>query len=1140
MLSHDEETVRRLLERGVVTPAQVARARDACAGEACGGLLDALATLGFLDPSELAALGSFALPAAGVTPTPAPGPPSTPAAVPAESARPGARAAVAAVAAGTPAAGAAPAAQPRAGAAVATPGPSAAGAPAAGISPRGDSFTYVLGEGDHGRLTRNLAGPPTRRRLGRYEILEELGQGGMGIVYKARDPALDRIVAIKGLLGGAGLGGPDAARLLREARAAARLRHPNIIAVHEVAEADGHAFLVMDYIPGRTLVEHLARDGAPDLRESARLARDVSLAIAHAHAEGIIHRDLKPENVMVDDAGRVFVGDFGLAKEISGDAPRLTVSGALMGTPSYMSPEQAEGRPATFRSDIWGLGALLYATLTGQAPFEASSLAEILYRVVHGEPPPPSRLEPRVPRDLEAICLKCLEKEPGRRYASAREVADDLERFRKGEAVLARPPSRAYRARRWLARNPLLGGALATAFGAAILSIVLAWFAAARGRSVLESEFYRTVQVRIVEAVERRRAGIPRAGDRILEETQTRARERLTQDPGSAPARFVLGWVMRLRGNVAEAERELSEAAARMPEDAAVRWQRGLVRAALLRAAVDDARRRWRERVREVRPERREPDEAALERLRPDLPALRSRVEEDLAAVAALAEAGRAAELGPGAVDCGRGLLASLRGDLAGAEPFFRAALEADGCRDELWDGILDWSEARFRRDPETHGDLLRAYDDALSANRGRVELWEKRAQERSERAMAHLRVGQSEVAESWWDAAQADLDAAAALDDRRPEAWLTGVMIRVDRAEARRGRGLDSAGLLAQARKEADRAAAATPTARAWITSGLVWVAEANVAAALGDDAREANARAIADFDRAHETDPKDPNALELRGTTWKNLGLAEDAAGLDPRASLIRAVNDLGAALELDSTREATFTARGIAFKRLGEAEEARGADGRPRILEAIRHFDGALHLDPQDASAHMNRGNAYVALGYAHDARGTDPRESWQRGIADFGEALAANPESSNACNGRGTAHLAVAEWEIAHQADPRLSVRHAIDDFTRALERNPRDFETRANRGMAGRYLAEACAARAEDPHPAAEAALADLATVIGEHTNHWRALVNRGMTLEVLGRPAEALADYERTHTIVGARLPMLAGLIERAKKAAGR
>ncbi|MFO0881167.1 MAG: serine/threonine-protein kinase [Gemmataceae bacterium] len=274
-------------------------------------------------------------------------------------------------------------------------------------------------------------------RFGDYVLLEEIGRGGMGVVHRAYEVGLDRVVAIKMILSG-GLSEPEElTRFRTEASAAGKLQHPNIVKVHRVGiEGDRH-YYAMDYIQGQSLAQRLA-DGPLPCRLAARYLVKIAGAIQHAHEQGILHRDLKPGNILIDATDEPHVADFGLAKQMRKDTGQ-TRTGALLGTPGYMAPEQASAsRELTPATDVYGLGALLYELLTARPPFRGETAYETLLQVINNEPAPPRLLNARIDRDLETICLKCLQKNPRDRYGSAAEMARDLERYLSGESIQAR------------------------------------------------------------------------------------------------------------------------------------------------------------------------------------------------------------------------------------------------------------------------------------------------------------------------------------------------------------------------------------------------------------------------------------------------------------------------------------------------------------------------------------------------------------------------------------------------------------------------------------------------------------------------------------------------------------------------------
>ena len=320
------------------------------------------------------------------------------------------------------------------------------------------------------------------RRLGDYELLEEISRGGMGVVYRARQLSLNRVVAVKVMVSGPFSGRDFVRRFQTEAEAAAALRHPNIVTIFEVGERDGTHFLAMEFVEGRNFSQ-LVRDQPLPASRAANYLHSIALAVQHAHDRGVLHRDLKPSNLLLDVFDQPRITDFGLAKFLN-RADEATLPGAVLGSPNFIPPEQAEGKfsAVAASADVYSLGAVLYYLLTGRPPFQGETFHEILAQVQGADPVPPRKLNPSIPPDLQTICLKCLHKEPARRYATARELADDLDRFRSGQPIRARPVSFAESLQLWCRRRPALAGlvvALHLVFAAGLAGIVFEWQRAA-------------------------------------------------------------------------------------------------------------------------------------------------------------------------------------------------------------------------------------------------------------------------------------------------------------------------------------------------------------------------------------------------------------------------------------------------------------------------------------------------------------------------------------------------------------------------------------------------------------------------------------------------------------------------------------
>jgi hypothetical protein len=404
------------------------------------------------------------------------------------------------------------------------------------------------------------AWPGRPSRLGDYEVLEQVGSGGMGVVYKVRDLALNRVLALKTIRHVGPASDPAMDRFFREARICGQLHHPSIVPIYAVGEVDGMPYVVRPFIEGEDLRAFLKKAGCLPARDAAEIVAEVADILDFAHRHGVIHRDVKPANIMVDADGRPHMLDFGLARSFADEGEAsLTCEGALIGTAAYMSPEQADGRLAALgpASDIYSIGATLHALLTGRPPFQGHSSLDVVRQLREDEPVPPRRLVPTIPPDMEAICLKALSKRPADRYTTAREMAEDLRRFLDDRPILARMPSAPERLARWARRRPAwFAVILAASLAVLLLTAVLAgWF-----KQNLAN------RRRVADAVDRALTAAM-GGDLDTAEQAIAEAERAGSSTGQV--RMLRGQIALHRGQSREAVRHLEQAVRLLPKSVA-------------------------------------------------------------------------------------------------------------------------------------------------------------------------------------------------------------------------------------------------------------------------------------------------------------------------------------------------------------------------------------------------------------------------------------------------------------------------------------------------------------------------------------------------------------------------------------------
>ena len=884
----------------------------------------------------------------------------------------------------------------------------------------------------------------------RYELIEFIGRGGMGDVYKARDPRLGRFVALKFLRRD---DPQQLKRFLREAQVQARVDHENLCPVYEVGEVEGHPYIAMQYVAGGSIRE------IADLlttRDKVAIMVDVADALHAAHQAGLIHRDIKPANILIDrnpdGSWHPYVVDFGIAREI--DTPHdLTISGMVLGTPAFCSPEQVRGDSSTLdrRTDVYGLGATLYWFLTGRSPYEGA-YPEIISGVAERDPEPPHRIDRSIPVDLETIVLKCLEKEQYRRYASARELSEDLRRFLAGEPISARPATMIYKLGKKVRKHPRLV--------AAALAAVLAF--AALGAFSLHSNIQtrRRAEVaqrlgeraRDIESFARVAAMMP-LHDRTAEHAAIRDRLAAIEDEmsrlgavGAGPGHYALGRGFLTLQDYAEARRHLELAIENGFDAPGVAHALGLVlgrlfqRELALAHRIEDPELRA-SRIAEIERELRDP---ALARLR-------SAGSSPVETPPRYAEA----------------LIAFYGGDLEGALAATREAFATEEWLYEakLLEGdiLLEMGTAR-----RLHGDpdaALAALDEGVgvyavaadiarsdpSVHEGECWLWTQVLEIRSRRG--------EPVAEPF-ERALAACERALRIDADRADVHERLSHLYWRWADLVNDRGGEPAPYLERSIAAAERAIELDPeSVSALATRGGALTVSALDALARGDDPQPALRRAIESFERAIELDPGAVTAHDDLGYAWERLARYEMTIGIDPRPSLDRAVAAFGRAIGLNPDYANPYNNSGIAEWRRAVYVLRIGSDPLPTLERAMAFFDAAISRNPGYAYAYANRGLAGRTDATYRFNRSEDPSQSIAGARSDLERALSLNPQIFWAYPEKTAVELLAARWAMRSSAPAHPFLEAASATARQALVINPRNAVAYQSAAEVHRWRAE---------------------------------------------------------------------------------
>ncbi|HEX5717691.1 MAG TPA: protein kinase [Thermoanaerobaculia bacterium] len=909
-----------------------------------------------------------------------------------------------------------------------------------------------------------VAFPPELRFLRdwpRYRVERFLGSGGMGSVYLASDPQLGRHVALKFLH----YNDPVlVVRFLREARAQARVEHPNICQVHEVGEVEGRPYIAMQYIDGRSLAE---LRGKLTTEAAVRLVRDVARAVHTAHKTGLIHRDLKPANILVgrDDAGgpHPWVVDFGLAQDQGEEG--LTRTGLISGTPAYVSPEQAQGGQLDRRTDVYSLGVVLYEMLTESPPFAGTTAAGTLVRVLQEEPEPLRRRKPGIPADLETVVLKCLEKDPERRYDSARALAEDLDRWVEGDPIDARPAGLAYRAGKRLRKHKALAvvAAAALVLLAVLGAEVLRTRWQARERAELAQRFGQ--RVKEMEASLRYAALLPRhdvtATKRRLRSELEKIREEMDRlgPLAEGPGHYALG-----QGHLALHQDELARehlerawnAGQRTPE---VAEALGRVFGSLLDKTLINAGP-----AREM-----DPDEVRRRFRTPALSYLKEAARDPEQATLYLL-----------------GLIAFYEGRYSEA-----VARAREAYRETPWLYEAAQLEARvyaFQADEAADADnreeALRLYDQAgavysriLATVPSDAALYSADCQRQAHR----IALSRDELSDGSLRQALRPCDVALQVDPELSEVYTFRAGFHWGQGDRKMRRGDDPQADLAASLAEARKAIALNPRdARAFNHMAIAHRLLATWQLGRGGDGAAELRESLQAAQEAVRLQPELAANHNTLAVSWMIMAQGQEQRGVDPRPMLQKAVASYRNALDLHPDHFPSQVNLGTAWNDIAAAEAARGQDPSKSLDAAIGAFQRARTMNPQTAAAHNNMGNSYLTMSEYLLARGTDPRQALQQAEANYRQAVAVRPDYPYGPYNLSYTYRLLGQALFDRGEDPAPALASARAQVEASFRINPDDADTFLEQGRIELIAARQTLRSGRDPGPAFDEAAAALA------------------------------------------------------------
>jgi serine/threonine-protein kinase len=891
----------------------------------------------------------------------------------------------------------------------------------------------VLLEKQAGRL-------PAVPEFRRYEIRRRLGEGAMSVVYEAADRELARPVALKLLKESLALNAASRDRLRIEAQTLARLSHPNVVAVYDFAEEAGQAGVVMELMDGRSL-RTLLTEKKLATRDLLELLEKVAAGVQHAHEHGIIHRDLKPENILIGSADEPKVADFGLARIIEAGAS-ISATGSRKGTPLYMAPEQVEGRTReiTPRTDVYALGVLLYEILAGRPPFSGESLAEVFSRILSEDPAPPRRFNDKVHSDLETIALKAIERDPARRYPTAREFADELRRYLSGEAIQARPAGVGRRFYRRLRKTPFLAG-LSIGTAVALVAAVGLWISAGKearraqaAREAALGAHRELARASLETALAFRRVGQNDRIPKVVPRLEEAYRQAIQLAPDAAEPHYLMGRFQRVL---------LKNEAALQFQEEALRKNASFAPALYERILL--VSRRYRYQLIGARQRQEQGDSATLEEVEEgsrDLRKIRDQLLGDCDRLEKLIAASDPAAsspiaLGEANVTAARGIVAYNRGLFDEAIERLKEAVAKDPLLEEAWESLIDAVFDRpFRRLEETERASREAEhycEEALTLDRGYLPHLVTRADIRHIRGDDRMCRGQDPTHD--FEGAEKDLSDALRANPIMLDALRGRGDLRTGRGVYAMGRGENPEPHFTGAEKDFDEGLRLRPGNIACLRRrGIVRIQRGLYRELRGADPFQDWSAAEQDLVESSRRVSGDPAIWRSLGLVRLLRGSARMARGEDPTADFDEAEKNLTASIQVGPSYSVGWRDRGTLRMMRGLHKKSRRQDPEADFAAAQEDLDRGVRGGREYAgrwlsSEFMPPLVARARLRIERAAVASDPAADWTAAAQDLERAIAFNVRDADAFAARARLRLQRREW------------REALQDLTRAIELNP---------------------------------------------------------------------------------------------------